>query len=66
MAKGVHHKDKVTIRKGGRKPKVDLSNTYGIKAGSKSTTKRSGAVTTTKRGKKVTRSSGLGKIKGGK
>ena len=66
MAKGVHHKDKVTIRKGGRKPKVNLDNTYGIKAGSSNTRARSGAVTTTKRGKKVTRASGLGKIKGGK
>lgn len=34
MAKGVHHKDKVTIRKGGRKPKANLSNTYGIQGGS--------------------------------
>lgn len=64
MAKGVHHKDKVTIRKGGRKPKVNLSNTYGIQPSSGGAGKS--AVTQSARGKKLSRSSGLGKIKGGK
>lgn len=63
--KGVHHNDKVKIRKGGRKPSVNLSNTYGIKNTSTGGNAKS-AVTQGRKGKPVTRKSGLGKIKGGR
>ena len=64
--KGLHHNGKVKI--GGssaRKPKADLSNTYGIKNTSKGG-KAKVAVTQGRKGVANTRSSALGKIKGGK
>lgn len=63
--KGVHHGDKVKLGGSARKkPKVNLSNTYGIKASSGGAGKS--AVTQGRKGKPLTRKSGLGKIKGGK